>query len=564
MTLLTILDYMPTVQPLQRWLLEALICDDQQSRAAFEKWQHQVDFDTLDYSSYRLIPALFRKFADDPLCTTHHSRMKGIYRYFFYRNNMLAQQAHQAISALLESGIDLLIFKGLALGLRHYDKLALRPMGDVDVLIRPDDVQPAETILNQLGWRYRYEAEDKLVDWHSHDYINDSNNGFDLHWNALVESGGKDCDQAIWKRAETMVWLGQEVRLMRPEDLALMAIINGIRDKHLLWIYDLAVILKNTRAFNWQLLWEEAGQRQLRSQVLDALQVFSPFLPRHLDSRFLNKLLDSDPVLNHKRLERLIKENRTLALDADQRQSLETAGPVRRLTDALFNRPSTYMRLSSDPGTPKHIHCRLDNAGRIDGLYLHWQHLPRLRDLVYIDEDKLSALPSNVSGEGWLSIKPGTVTIREQVALQDYRAKITVKSEQTQLELSPGEPLRLTLQVENSSQCCWVVNEHSEKQYGVSGHLLDAEGTLLKWDLPREYFLKSIPAHIAFIAPGQRIDCRLDITGPTEPGSYTLQFDVVHEKVAWFSKRQPANEFPKISLEVTSNKQARIANDLPS
>src|SRR5207247_493895 len=59
------------------------------------------------------------------------------------------------IDRLRGEGVELVVLKGLALALEYYDTPALRPMVDVDVLIRPRDIGITMRTLEVAGWTPR-------------------------------------------------------------------------------------------------------------------------------------------------------------------------------------------------------------------------------------------------------------------------------------------------------------------------------------------------------------------------------------------------------------------------
>ena len=71
----------------QERMLDALLGEGAVSDVAIRDWAAAVDIDDLDAASYRLIPALYARAGSNPALRPLHGRMKGIYRYYFYRNN---------------------------------------------------------------------------------------------------------------------------------------------------------------------------------------------------------------------------------------------------------------------------------------------------------------------------------------------------------------------------------------------------------------------------------------------------------------------------------------------
>lgn len=85
--------------PEQKLLLRACLLEGKETTEAWSEWRSRVDIQVLDRGSLRLLPLLYwnlkRHGVNDPLI----DRFKGIYRFSWYKNQML----FQAMEALLAS-----------------------------------------------------------------------------------------------------------------------------------------------------------------------------------------------------------------------------------------------------------------------------------------------------------------------------------------------------------------------------------------------------------------------------------------------------------------------------
>lgn len=558
MSIFNYFEDIPTISPTHQWLIEALISDAPKDRSSLKKWVSAVDFEALEYASFRMIPALFTKYHDDPLCDPYRGRMKGIYRYFLFRASMLAADSRAAVKALSGAGIKTILFKGMAVALKYYGNPALRPMGDVDVLVHPEDVSRAEGVLQELGWKYRYSETKKKRDVHSHDYINANKNGFDLHWFALYESPVQGIDEGLWERAEHTKWEDIPVQVMGREDLILIAMINGRRGpesgRHE-WIYDSVQIIRSSPHFDWALLWQEAGRRQLRHLIFDAMLLLNHLAPDTLELAHIHALVADAPDLCRRILRPMIAENRTHAIDQSQRARidalLETPPSIPYVFKRLFSWRSAYHNHSLSTGTPKYIRYTTNEEGKLDSLYLHWVHLPILRNLFKVsDQKKLRRLTAKcpLRGEGRIAFEPGLLELPEVIPLPHHHAQIHLDENLGELEIPVDEVTEVALTVINDSNYFWYVRPDNPALYGVSYHLHSFDGELLQWDQPRTYFMQARPGYLAFVTPGQHLSCQMKIHAPKQPGHYRLQLDVLQETVLWFSGQNI--RFPEIELNV--------------
>ena len=117
-----------------------------------------------------LLEALGHRQADVPRSVidglaTERARIASLNSHFLNGLERIAEAFERA-------GVDVMVLKGAALLLCLYDHPGLRPMCDVDLLIRPADADRAERLLGTLGYhrgrsllsenfypRYHYEAE---------------------------------------------------------------------------------------------------------------------------------------------------------------------------------------------------------------------------------------------------------------------------------------------------------------------------------------------------------------------------------------------------------------------
>jgi len=80
-------------------------------------------------------------------------RLKDIY----YANGLRAMQAEQQLAYILTcltgGGVDAVLLKGLFLSKTVYKNVALRPTGDIDLLIRRSDIERADALLRGLGFK---------------------------------------------------------------------------------------------------------------------------------------------------------------------------------------------------------------------------------------------------------------------------------------------------------------------------------------------------------------------------------------------------------------------------
>ena len=121
-------------------------------------------------------------------------------------NSWLLQTGNQVTQKLLESGIETLALKGLFLQQAVYKVDEIRPMNDIDLLVRREDIPKAIDILKKNGFRMEshfdpaFENEDIK---HVPPMWNEFGQTVELHWNLLEEDEPFSIDMGqVWSQKQ--------------------------------------------------------------------------------------------------------------------------------------------------------------------------------------------------------------------------------------------------------------------------------------------------------------------------------------------------------------------------
>lgn len=79
-------------------------------------------------------------------------RLKDVYRATTLRNRVLFASLEEIAAACARRGVALIPLKGAALARRIYGNPGLRPMQDLDLLVKPADVEAAAALLREAGY----------------------------------------------------------------------------------------------------------------------------------------------------------------------------------------------------------------------------------------------------------------------------------------------------------------------------------------------------------------------------------------------------------------------------
>lgn len=154
-------------------------------------------------------------------------RLRQLYVASAARNMRLFSELGKILRALQAAGIPVIPLKGACLAEAVYGNIALRPMGDADLLVRSRDVPKAVAVLQNVGCTpdtpFDPVAEQTIN--HSVPMAGSGRLRLDLHW-ALVSPRDRtrfrpeDVD-GIWSKARPGQVAGVSVLMLSPSDLLL-------------------------------------------------------------------------------------------------------------------------------------------------------------------------------------------------------------------------------------------------------------------------------------------------------------------------------------------------------
>jgi len=193
------------------------------------------------------------------------------------RTRYLAGCAVEIVDSFAAAGVPAIAIKGPALAIASYGDLAMRVFGDLDFMVRREDLPRAVAALERVGYSspaYRADViasgffPDVALDFARPDSV------VDLHWRL---SPGyfqfAPAGEQLWNRTAEIEILGRRVRVLGPADSILFQACHG--SKHgwttLAQICDFACVLAAAKAVSWTSLLDDARRDgSLRMLLLGA------------------------------------------------------------------------------------------------------------------------------------------------------------------------------------------------------------------------------------------------------------------------------------------------------
>ena len=214
-----------------------------------------------------------------------YDRLRAFYLATARRNLLAFNALAPVIAALNAHGIPNILLKGVALALTLYKNEALRPMSDVDVLVRWADVPRAVEVLREFGYdtpvpeirpgaRIAYGGELYLRPDGVHAI------SIDLHWNLVNSPRYRRvaAEDWLWDSAQPVAVGAAEGRVLGPEaqllHLCAHKVLHHSNEDALgaaLWGYDIALLLSEL-TLDWDVVLTQA-------QALDVVAPLQRALP---------------------------------------------------------------------------------------------------------------------------------------------------------------------------------------------------------------------------------------------------------------------------------------------
>lgn len=175
------------------------------------------------------------------------------------RNSLLYDDLQKLLLALRGEKIDVIVLKGAALAETVYPHRALRPMSDIDLLVRKEQLGKVESKLLDIG--YRFDGHGRTKEFYlEHRYhwvfTKRSDISIEIHWHIKRPEGpfriGID---SFWERAQWAKIAGVEALVLCPEHLVLYLCQHLWKHKLLGGIRPLCDIAETTKSYRGEIDW---------------------------------------------------------------------------------------------------------------------------------------------------------------------------------------------------------------------------------------------------------------------------------------------------------------------
>ncbi|MGI9534593.1 MAG: nucleotidyltransferase domain-containing protein [Thermodesulfobacteriota bacterium] len=218
--------------------------------------------------------------------------------------------------------IEYILLKGLALGADLYGDLNLRQIGDLDLLVRKEDIDKAATLLLNRGYNYFFDLTDRQrkIYENSSIYLSDHDMHYsffhpvkkvsvELHWSLMPEKYSfYQKTKDVFDRKKTINIEGNEINSLSEEDLLLFLSLHGVKHGwlRLFWLCDIARFLKVKDKVDLACVIRRAESLNCSRSLFLALNSSELVIPGQLNEELIGYIKNDKEIY---RISKLIRDN---------------------------------------------------------------------------------------------------------------------------------------------------------------------------------------------------------------------------------------------------------------
>jgi putative nucleotidyltransferase-like protein len=251
-----------------------------------------------------LLPLLFSR-VGQVAPPQFREQLRAAYLTAAAKNLQMYAQLEEILSALNARRISVIILKGACLAQEIYGNIALRPMGDIDILGQTPDLPEIVAVLASLGYVSESQAslgEQCAVGAHLARFHRGGEFPIELHhtieepcWPYSIDAVG------LWQRRRSMKIGAQQTSMLSAEDLVLNLCLHAVRHARREWYDDYAIksvcdVAEVTRvvSIDWDLLASRALNWHADRPVFLVLALAREWLAAEIPAEAIESLRPRD------------------------------------------------------------------------------------------------------------------------------------------------------------------------------------------------------------------------------------------------------------------------------
>jgi len=253
-----------------------------------------------------VLPLLYQALTstpDIPMPSETQTFFKHGFMGIVQHNMLMSAELTELMRLFEQSGIKSMAFKGPALAEMAYGSITLRQYGDLDILIKREDLQKSLTLLQERGYTPEIELPKKTLEtfYSCVNVIGLHRGGLrvEIHWELLSRNYAVDWDdKKLWSDAQRIEINRRAVTALSFENHILYLCVHGCKHQfeRLEWICDIDRALRANSEIDWKHLSAEADALGIQRMLLIGLNLARLFFDLPLPGVMATKI-EADPAV---------------------------------------------------------------------------------------------------------------------------------------------------------------------------------------------------------------------------------------------------------------------------
>lgn len=246
-------------------------------------------------------------------------KLQKAYLFNAAKNIYIYHELSKLLRKFQDEGIPVILLKGAHLAKFVYGNIGLRPMVDVDLLVRKKDLSRIEEKITGMGYSLPGDLLDKKFYYKTHFHLQYYNKGkkllLEIHWNILDDFKlFRPVVGDIWKMARVSQPGNLNTLVMSPEHLLIYGcahidkhgylnkylwdkpgcvehLLSDMGGNQLIWFFDIFLINKHYAGrMDWKLVKETCQKWGVEKSVYCTLQIVNRLFQTSIGTDILNKI----------------------------------------------------------------------------------------------------------------------------------------------------------------------------------------------------------------------------------------------------------------------------------
>ncbi|NOZ63719.1 MAG: nucleotidyltransferase family protein [Caldiserica bacterium] len=231
-------------------------------------FQHRIS--GIVYNRIKATPSLLHSIP--PL---YLGKFAGGKRKIVQHNQALLQEFLSLHHGLQKNQVEIIPIKGMPLLKDIFHDLSLRPLSDIDILIREEDYPRVKSFLLHSGYSLLLENRKESY-WRKHQchvkffrQINSRKILLEVHWTFLPPRPHPVSLSSLWQRLQVTHWEGEKILIPSAEDIFMLTFAHiylHLRYIPLRIIHDFSWLTLNFKdTYDWEYIWRETMKNRLEN-----------------------------------------------------------------------------------------------------------------------------------------------------------------------------------------------------------------------------------------------------------------------------------------------------------